>query len=190
VLQKDVLNGDGARIEYDLEEGAGDNTIRPMRHEYGQFLKNGEGLMNQANKEFHEYWKGEGEKKFQPVTDVQKFIHGDSDGPGVGDMIFQPVSDAFKWIRGDAEGGGARAGKLVLRIRKATIEDITFMERLAAAQKDGISGVYAQDTFVSLFRIVLSETVAGALVSHTLCAFISISGATSCEYRKISPSWT
>lgn len=81
----------------------------------------------------------------RPARKVQKLIHGEDDGEEAVDLL--RVVDPLNLIRKD--GNRRRAGKLVLRVRMASDEDVAFMDRLFSDQEKGISGIYSDETFVS-----------------------------------------
>lgn len=178
VAQEVLLKGDGARVEYDLES-VGHHQIVPVEHGFNQLYNKAKGLVTDTETQFEGEIMGLGNERLHPLHDVRKLVHGDSDDDeeesGLDKILLRPASDVQRLVRGDSEGdknGGVglasdpfswirnraqsdttRAGKLVLRIRMASDEDVAFMDRLASAQKEGTTGLYSEESFVSVHCI-------------------------------------
>lgn len=104
----------------------------------------------------------------EPARVAKKLLHtkdsvagddnnDDDDKAKEGDELLL-TKGPLHWLRG-AKGMDTHPGKLVLRFRQATNDDIEFMKRLVLDQEKGISGIYANETFVSacnLLYILLS----------------------------------
>lgn len=185
VTQEDLLKGDGARIEYDLETPVGHRQILPVKHGLNHLYKYGAGLVSEAETQAEEQMIGVGNDRLHPVNDLKKMVRRDSDDDddeegGLDKFLLRPANDVQKLVRGDSEeddGGGVgpvsgafswirnraqsdtttRAAKLVLRFRKPSDEDLAFMDRLATAQKEGATGLYADESFVSIPRVQIAS---------------------------------
>lgn len=165
VSQETLLKSTGARIEYDLDKGVVHRKIG-VQHGLNLLQQDGQGIVSKAETEFEACMMGGmmGER-IHPVNDVRKVVRGDdSDSDddsesGLDKALLRPVNDLKRLVRGESEGNeddafkwcSTQQGKLVLRVRNASDEDVAFMHRLASSQKEGVFGIYADETFVSTF---------------------------------------